>query len=109
MNGDGAGYRGHGAGYRTCTAGWHRHTHKDHTHTHTHTRTHTALTPHTQVAVADLIGMVLGIELARQAGTQALYIWGAYIVLSLLDFVFIFKVMRACAVADMWIRLDYTN
>jgi len=44
--------------------------------------------------VADLVGMVLGIELARLAGTQALYIWGAYIILSCLDFVFILKVRK---------------
>jgi len=97
---------GHGVGYRAGT----------YTHTYTHTRTHHARTHihthRTQVAVADLIGMVLGIELARQAGTQPLYIWGAYIVLSLLDFFFIFKVMRACADALMLtcgLDWNYTN
>ena len=44
-----------------------------------------------QVAVADLLGMIMGIELARMAGSQAIYIWGAYVCLSCLDFVFILK------------------
>ena len=44
-----------------------------------------------QVAVADLVGMIMGIELARMAGSQAIYIWGAYVCLSCLDFVFILK------------------
>lgn len=44
-----------------------------------------------QVAVADLIGMVIGIELARLAGTNALAVWGCYGVLSSLDFWFILK------------------
>ena len=52
-----------------------------------------SLSLHEQVAVADLAGMVIGIELARQAGTRPMYIWGAYLLLSVLDFVFILKVV----------------
>uniref|UniRef100_A0A7S4KRI5 Protein root UVB sensitive/RUS domain-containing protein n=1 Tax=Guillardia theta TaxID=55529 RepID=A0A7S4KRI5_GUITH len=44
-----------------------------------------------QVAVADLVGLVVGIELARLAGTNALCVWGSYVVLSALDFIFILK------------------
>lgn len=46
--------------------------------------------PH-QVAIADLLGMVVGIQLARLAGSTALYIWGAWMILSAADFICILK------------------
>lgn len=44
-----------------------------------------------QVAIADLLGMVVGIQLARLAGSTAIYIWGAWMILSAADFICILK------------------